>query len=301
MFNATMKGNGWIDQFTGKIATPIDPANIAGVKVLWELVEYGRVIKYSGSSYDIRYDRGYVYFSTPDDFKEGAAYVAVYDSSGEILWSWLIWATPAPGDTKYDDILRIMDHNLGALTSSDATYKAGFLYQWGRKDPFPAGTSYNTTLYVYAPSISEAFKQENNDEHFTMAYATAHPTTHLGPAGVNWIVENEFKTYLWLYFENQKTIYAPCPFEWRIPYKDELGKIFKAGLEMPGGALPGDRFFDGYHNGGSQYYWSSTAESWTDAWSWSKGGLFTANGNSYSDWRLSSAMSIRPVRDRNPR
>ena len=36
-FKATVKGNGGVDPLTGATATTIDPASIAGVKVLWEL------------------------------------------------------------------------------------------------------------------------------------------------------------------------------------------------------------------------------------------------------------------------
>ena len=58
-FNATVKGNGGLDPLTGTIATPIDPASIAGVKVLWELGDtYGRAIKYEDSAYDISYSDG---------------------------------------------------------------------------------------------------------------------------------------------------------------------------------------------------------------------------------------------------
>lgn len=95
--------------------------------------------------------------------KEGNAVIAAYNSSDEIIWSWHIWVTQNdPGNignsvvyTTYDwdatginsDIrvprYAIMPCNLGALsmdfpTLDQATRCHGMLYQWGRKDPFPA-------------------------------------------------------------------------------------------------------------------------------------------------------------------
>lgn len=89
-FKATVKGNGGLDPLTGTTATTINPADIAGVKVLWELYGQGRAIKHNGVNYDISYSNGYVYFSTPDSFVPGDACVAIYDNSDNILWSWVI-------------------------------------------------------------------------------------------------------------------------------------------------------------------------------------------------------------------
>lgn len=96
--------------------------------------------------------------------KEGNALIAAYNSSDKIIWSWHIWVTQNdPGNignavvyTTYDwnatginsdnrvPRYAIMPCNLGALdidfpaTLPTATRCHGLLYQWGRKDPFPA-------------------------------------------------------------------------------------------------------------------------------------------------------------------
>lgn len=297
-FKATVKGNGGIDPLTGTTATTIDKSSIEGVKVLWELKEQGLAIKHDGTSYDIFYSDGYVYFSTPDELTSGDCYVAVYDSEDTILWSWLIWATVTPETTTYEE-LGIMDRNIGALNVNSDTYKAGFLYQWGRKDPFPAGTFFRQpTQYVFVPARTTALGYEEDNDGFTMAYSVAHPTTQLGPASACWLVESEFTVNLWLSSTGTKTIYDPCPAGWRIPTKDEISKVWSSGVTLPGGgSAAGNSRFEGYCNGGTPYYWTSTAESRTDAWCCQSGTLKTANGNYYPDWRLSSAMSIRPVKE----
>jgi len=77
-FKATVKGNGGFDPLTGTTATEIDPADISGVTVLWELYkEKGRAIKVSGD-YVIDYSDGYVSFSTPETFRQGGACVAIF-------------------------------------------------------------------------------------------------------------------------------------------------------------------------------------------------------------------------------
>lgn len=54
---------------------------------------------------------------------------SIADSSDNILWSWLIWATAAPAETTYSE-LTIMDRNLGALGVGDVTCR-GLMYEWG--------------------------------------------------------------------------------------------------------------------------------------------------------------------------
>ena len=87
--------------------------------------------------------------------KQGNAVIAITDESGNIIWSWHIWATDyTDADAvKYDASVGIMigsildseiytetwsmmDRNLGALNNTiDDIGSIGLLYQWGRKDP----------------------------------------------------------------------------------------------------------------------------------------------------------------------
>ena len=302
-FKATVKGNGGLDPVSGAAATPIPEADIDGAVVLWELKQQGLAVKYEDEFYQIDVKDGYVYFNTPDSFVPGSAYVAVFkDGEGgkagrydkdvdEILWSWLVWATEKPATMQIED-LGIMDRNIGALNVDADMYKIGFEYQWGRKDPFPGGGAYNRgTQNTFVPTKDEAFALERFPTGTTIAYSVAHPTTVFGPWNYeSWLCEEEFTTNLWS--DTEKTIYDPCPLGWRIPSKDDLG-IILSGVSLPGagGANP-EGFFNAYCNGSSPYYWSSTGVSRTSAWA-SIGGLTS----SHYDLRLTTAMSIRPVRE----
>ena len=287
-FNATVKGNGGLDPITGTTATTISKSSIAGVKVLWEQgTVQGRAIKYEGSAYDISYDDGYVYFSTPETFTQGNCYVAIYNSSNEILWSWLIWAGAEPSEvTSGTD--KFMNRNLGSIAVGN--YSRGFLYQWGRKDPFPAADGNNYTPYSYVParltshSIVEA--------PITVAYAIANPTHFTSHSA--WMTTDDYRSNLWS--DTEKTIYDPCPAGWRVPTRTQMNN-FKTNVGL--GTLPGTGFIGtcsaggdfGYGNPGTGYYRSSTVINRDNSYS------FCNDGRVDQSWPNYEGFAVRPVRD----
>lgn len=127
--------------------------------------------------------------------QEGNALIAAYNASNEIIWSWHIWVTKNdPGNignavvyTTYDwdnnginsDVrvprYGIMPCNLGALSEEYPTTLAaanrchGMLYQWGRKDPFPAiqkmDEHYGALIYDYTSEmIGKYYGNDNTTE-----------------------------------------------------------------------------------------------------------------------------------------
>ena len=80
--------------------------------------------------------------------------VVAFKVDGTIYWSWHIWVTDNPEngiaysqgtETDIDGnpiTVQYMDRNLGAVTNTflgkDWQKTGGLLYEWGRKDPFPA-------------------------------------------------------------------------------------------------------------------------------------------------------------------
>ena len=276
-FNATVKGNGGLDPLTGTIATPIDPASIAGVKVLWELGDtYGRAIKYEDSAYDISYSDGYVYFSTPNSFTTGVACVAIYDSSDNILWSWDIWSTPEPGTATYNGNT-FMDRNLCAV---DLNYNRGFLYQWGRKDAFSAATG-SYASFTFVPALFTAFNTVRGIQ--TIDYCIKHPTTHVNNGDENsWMSREEYEKLPWR--DDIKTIYDPCPAGWRVPTAAEQNGY---------SGLPGTGFSNAineFGNPGSGYYRSSTISSYPRAYAFRQSGQ-------QNNWGTNPAFAIRPVKE----
>lgn len=285
-FKATVKGNGGTDPLTGTTATTIDPAGIAAVKVLWELGEtYGKAIKYVSGAYDISYADGYVYFSTPDTFQYGNAYVAIYDTSGTILWSWLIWVGEEPG-TVTAGSLTFMDRNLGAIDRDK--YMRGFLYVWGRKDPFPAANG-GCDPYPYVPKRMTCHSIIGTTQ--SVSYTIEHPTTYIYNGGP-WMIQEDYNKGLWR--DGEKTIYDPCPVGWRIPTSGNMATFHdKIGLStLPDTGFLGTSGSDfGYGNPSTGYYTSSTSTSWSVA---------KASGNDNRlnrDWETYSGYAIRPVKE----
>lgn len=276
-FDATVKGNGGLDPATGKQATRIDKASIAGVKVLWEIGEQGRAIKHDGTSYAISYSDGIVTFSTPDTFVSGAASVAIYNASDEILWSWLIWTTEQPSTVEHNGKV-FMDRNLGAV--SPGNNLRGFLYQWGRKDPFSAATgSYNS--FTFVPALTTAFGTINGIQ--TIAYTIAHPTMHINNGDANsWMSQEEYETRPWR--DDIKTIYDPSPEGWRVPTADEQNGF---------SGLPGTGFSNALNEFGNPndgYYRSTTISAYPRAYA------FRGSGQK-NNWGTNPAMAIRCVKD----
>lgn len=286
-FKATVKGNGGTDPLTGTTATTIDPAGIADVKVLWELGDtYGKAIKYVSGAYDISYADGYVYFSTPDTFQYGNAYVAIYNTSGTILWSWLIWVGEKPG-TVTAGSLTFMDRNLGAIDRDN--YMRGFLYVWGRKDPFPAADG-GYSAYPYVPARMTCHSIIGPAQ--SVSYTIEHPTTYIYNGGP-WMIQEDYNKGLWR--DGEKTIYDPCPVGWRIPTSGNMATFHEnIGLRtLPGTGFLGDSSSGdfGYGNPSTGYYTSSTSTGWRVA-------IASDNGKRLNQsWQTYSGYAIRPVKE----
>ena len=287
-FNATVKGNGGLDPLTGLTATTIDPADIAGVSVLWELYGQGRAIKHNGSSYNISYSDGYVYFSTPDSFTPGDACVAIYDSSGNILWSWVIWATPEPS-TMTHNTKTFMDRNLGAINVDNCM--RGFLFEWGRKDAFSAANG-GYDVYPYVPVASSVFTHSNGSAS-TMAYTVTHPTEWIRPStGYSWMSSaSEYGAKPWS--ADVKTIYDPCPAGWRIPTKENITGI--TGLPNTGicGGYDPSETYKGFGNPDKGYYWTASTDDGND----DRAYAFCNDGRDINHWGQDQGYAIRPVRE----
>ena len=281
-FNATIKGNGGLDPITGTTATPISKSSIAGVKVLWELYSQGRAIKHMGGAYDISYLDGYVYFSTPETFQSGDTYVAVYDNSDNILWSWLIWATPEPGTTTHNE-RTFMDRNLGAINVGNCM--RGFLYQWSRKDPFSAANGNNYLYYTFVPAAATTFGTQVSSAQ-SMAYTVLNPTIRISK--YPWMLDDERVKSPWR--DDVKTIYDPCPEGWRVPTKTDMANF--QGLPATGMYDPATGSSNNYFgNPDDGYYQTSTIGSDnTKNWAY-------CNDKRLQEWGQSTGRAIRPVRD----
>lgn len=169
-FDATVKGNGVERSFTwsetddgteitrGYTSADLEIAP-ASVGLVWYNTPktadgYVNVSPVTLESVSYNPETGMASFTTPAGFVVGNVLLAAYDAEGTVLWSWNIWAAGEGYDA--DAASRpvangyvMMDRNLGAAAgpevrgTSDEAKAMGNYYQWGRKDPFPAGAEYS--------------------------------------------------------------------------------------------------------------------------------------------------------------
>ena len=177
--------------------------SVATVEVLWG----------SDCISSVLYDGGYVKFSTPATIVRGNALIGAKNSSGKILWSWHIWIPETvPGDNTYGMSEHpIMSRNLGALVDATASGSVdersfGLLYQWGRKDPFPAATATDKTTSQI--STSESISK---------------PTTFVSYNG-DW--NSSADGDLWGDKSDAKTKYDPCPPGYYVPKREDVTPLF---------------------------------------------------------------------------
>ena len=208
-----VKGNGFVSV-----------GNVSSVVVLWESYGTPYAPEKGGLIEGAKYENGYIYFKTNNNYREGNALIAAKGENG-ILWSWHIWMTDQPKEQVYNNNAGIMmDRNLGATSAVPGEVGAlGLMYQWGRKDPFMGSSSISSSVEAKA-TITFPMALNATEETGTVEYATANPTTMLkGEKTNNWLYEVDKN--LWA---SEKTIYDPCPAGWRIPDAGENGVWQKA-------------------------------------------------------------------------
>ena len=237
---------------------------------------------------DIRLDAGRVYFHAGE--QHGNAVIAVSDAEGKILWSWHIWATdynPASGAPKLNG-LEWMTRNLGAMNNDydEAGTAKGFVYQWGRKDPFPAGTGWNDlndiTVYDAAGNpLTTLFANEQVTATSNLQNAVEHPTTfyygtRIGDDYYDWLTADGSgkNARMWeTPTDGGKTLFDPCPPGWRVPRNGSWKGVNEANFIYDEFALGRRHALLGYYPaagnrgaasgvwsfvGGQASYWTST-------------------------------------------
>jgi hypothetical protein len=173
---------------------------------------------------------------------EGNAVVAARNSSGVIVWSWHIWVTSYdPNTTNLSFNNKVfMDRNLGAINVNinnppPNVGSLGLLYQWGRKDPFPASSSYSAAQEptIYGPNNPMIIKEVAPDTWSHQAQTL--PLNNInntiqnplkfyfktsdtgGPNGYDWYTTTgDHNNDLWG-GNGSKSVYDPSPEGWRIP------------------------------------------------------------------------------------
>jgi hypothetical protein len=176
---------------------------------------------------------------------KGNVILALRDNSNNILWTWHIWITDTPQE-KTVGANTFLDRNLGALSADidNATgiNTFGFVYQWGRKDPFYGGGN------IFAESTALSFAESNtifnNDVQWNGVNVNRW-VKYSQVASVNDAIKYPMRFYSipkavelkddmsnpvdWLssgtnnfWSSAQKTDYDPCPHGYKVPTRSEL-------------------------------------------------------------------------------
>ncbi len=212
----------------------LDPVNnpIKGYKILWQTENCigdnsdGSLVTFELDESDVLHSKFYVHVNQP-----GNAVIAAYndaDCEGEIIWSWHIWVT-SEDPTNISNAITyytyawdengiygvnsgrasipgygMMSCNLGALasvptaaTGEGATSTYGLLYQWGRKDPFPAlkgaasGTYSYTEYGEYTENTTELL-YDNDNKRITGMTDEANSNVLFHSVTATEIINNEY-------------------------------------------------------------------------------------------------------------
>jgi len=225
-----------------------DGSVVTGAKADWVWATEKQILS------DIKYENGRIIFKATGDF--GNETVALTDGSGNILWSWHVWATEQPQDQTFEGTT-MLDRNLGA-TAADANLAAslGCYYQWGRKDPFVGANivqnedkyedkAFNctnpgervwTAMYVYNSDLVDGFVHVGK----TMddAASIANPCTYYGAYNSGgWASDNATIGDYWGGVSGNKSNYDPCPAGYRVPTDDELTDYIMGLMKADGASV----------------------------------------------------------------
>ena len=146
---------------------------------------------------------------------EGNAIIAASNSESTILWSWHIWLpySGSVNEVTLGNETVSMDRNLGAKTAASSDASIGFLYQWGRKDPFTAVYHPGNYSTAMTTSPTDAFSSELKEDATTIEWSVQNPKVFIDIAsGGKWTTDSDAT-----WAGDSKSMYDPCPPGWRVP------------------------------------------------------------------------------------
>jgi hypothetical protein len=294
----------------------------ASAELLWQDASGGVIA-------NVYLDGDYIMFCV-ETFRPGNALVAVKDGSGNILWSWHVWATV--DDLSNTTVVSTGEHdytvapvNLGWVATGGSG-KQGYCpyYQWGRKDPFiPCNgtTDGNTNKTVYSISGATITGITYSTSSPTIANNIKNPTTHYHYSTYTSPI-NAYYYNMWdaqnsstnnVATATKKTVYDPCPPGFCVPTGNLWYKIGRGGsistfddtnkgVSWNTDITGNDLWFPatGYRNGNSSslasvgsegYYWCATPYNNKEG----RGMALTSGRWWWNDYGRSNGFPVRPV------
>ena len=237
----------------------------------------------------------------------GCGQVAIYGDDGKtVLWSFIVWMTPAPAEHAYGNTGYIVqDRNLGTyMTGEGDNWKAnGAYFQWGRPTPVGWSAAAGTTMATAATNVRFSIEnprallyyQDVKDTHSDW-YLGAWTGARTDRKDDFWGNPNEGSTYL-NPSDGHKSIYDPCPKGYRVVSPRVLEEIEKKAEFVKLEAIAVLRYC---YNGTDYDYWPLAGCKWgsNGGNSGDNTGLKTnANGTAACYWSNSPASSYANDKD----
>jgi len=222
---------------------------VRGAKVLWTTLNTSTAPAEGKVVSNARVEGGCVLFEC--DGTEGNALIAAYSdeacTEGNVLWSWHIWRiNTLPEDQLYASGATFMGLNLGAKQATKSGTAAGFVYQWGRKDPFPL--SYGTAVVKTLPDRGD-YAIGQTAEIGTSEWAQAHPDKFITTSTQDWLVTSDNDRW-----STNKTINDPCPAGYKVPSLSSWPNTFTYNF-ITGTSTNGAYYFDSLITGETQCWY----------------------------------------------
>ena len=198
--------------------------SISSVQVLWRYNNTAAGPDDGTIVTSVSYSDGLVDFKA--DENEGSALIGALDDGGNILWSWHIWRTDeVPSDIIYPDAV-MMDRYLGALSSTPGDVRCvGFMYQYGRKDPFPGRIAASNALGKF-----QGLAYDEQPGPVDIGTAISNPNIrYYGTDSNFWTTAESRSEAEW--GGDAKSVQDPCPAGYRIPSNSILGTTAKADIQ----------------------------------------------------------------------
>lgn len=204
------------------------------------------------------------YLSIKPGKSQGNAVVGVKQAEvAGALWSWHIWKLDNDQRAIGSDINTpikggFMDRNLGAIYYGEkgGSWACGLYYQWGRKDPFVSHHSYGSVIQdkstvYYNDNYAD---DSNNMSARSFGHTEDYPYKNNQAQSLETAIKNPHILYYnnsdWyspgdgnLWREDEKTIYDPCPYGWKVPSETQLS-VLKDASRRKGTPTKGHQFTD---------------------------------------------------------
>ena len=176
----------------------------------------------------------YVVFRVIEIPTTGGNAVIGIGNDNTIFWSWHIWATKEnitpvstwnriESDKTSGTEYMIMPINLGwTWDTAEMLHGKNVFYQWGRKDPIPGPSKYNSTS---DPTLYEGGFNYNDGTSGTVVKGITSPNICFPNSSGSWCEleyyynywDSNYKDLGYSDVSTTKTIYDPCPTGWKVP------------------------------------------------------------------------------------